>query len=283
MSTMSGLFPSGGQTTTSTSQYTIPGLQGAYNQLVGNAQGGYGALQNQVTQILQNMYNAAMKDTRNYGQSAALNTNKSYNVLEGQQQQADVSRGLGNATIMRSMLSGDEQRRFEDLNIYLPEEVSKMRNQVRSQFGQPIAAAMQGIGLAGLSAQQQLGMQYLNLLGQQGVHTQTQTSRSFVNPMAQQQGHGGGFTQSFQGRPNTFGEFAGGGGSGYSGAGFVPQYAPSKVSTSYSPGYGGGYGGGGGGSPSYVSAGEYYGGDTWGGVGGGAADIAGSGADFPST
>ncbi len=185
---------------TSTSQYVIPGAAQAYQSVLGGVMGGYNSLQQQVTGGLSQLYNAGMADAKNFGMTDAARINNAYLQARGQQAQQLVSRGLGNTTIQQSVDTGLLQNR--ELNLTAnAEAAARQRLAARTSLGLPVYQAMQGIGMQSLNAQQALGQQYLNMIAQQGVHSQ-----SFQQ-------------QQTQWNPGGFGGAGGGGGAGGAGGG----------------------------------------------------------------
>ncbi len=263
---------------TSQSQYVIPGAAQNYQAVLGGVMGGYANLQQQVTGGLSQLYNAGMADAKNFGMTDAARINNAYLQARGQQAQQLVSRGLGNTTVQQSVDTGLLQNR--ELNLTAnAEAAARQRLAARTSLGLPVYQAMQGIGMQSLNAQQALGQQYLNMIAQQGVHSQSfQQQQTQWNP--------GGFGGAGGG-----GGASGAGGGGWSnqsmglhsGAGGIADYRSQPGEGAYyQPGGGGyspygslgmtGYAGGGGSYGSYGGGGSLVdlanygdtGGETWG-------------------
>ena len=276
---------SGGQSLgTTTQQYLIPGAQPAFNQLTGglsslygntanNLSGQWGNLDQSVLGGMQGIYNNAMTGANNLGTDALQNLQNAYGQLWGQQQQGLEDRGLGNTTISNSVQTGDQRAYQQNLGSLL-EDIYKQKLNVLGQFGSAIPQEQAALGTQGLAAQQNLAQQglgqmgglagqYLGLVGQQGINTQT-TSNQFQNNQAQNQaqqwqqqmanasaqgggGYGGASVGSGGGGAGgaTGGGSSGGGGTGWGPNQTVPpnwQTSPAQVQNTP---IGGGAGGGG--------------------------------------
>lgn len=262
---------------TSISQTIIPGAAQAYQNVLSGMQQGYGALSQNVLGGYGSLLAQGMTNAANYGLTEQAKIQNAYLQQRSQQDQGLLDRGLGNTTIQNSVNTGLLQN--EQLNLTnAREQAAGLRNQTLAQFGLPLYGAEAQLGEAGLSAQQQLGQTYLNMLAQQGIHTQQYSQRSlpFFNPFGQ------GGSISYREPMNPFQKQYSGGGTGYGGGGFGDAI---QTSPSAPPSGGGGGFGGYGGAVSPPDLMGLLGGDTnnlygagsfdttdFGGGGGGAVD-----------
>jgi hypothetical protein len=254
-----------------------PGAMGIYNQQLGlmlnnynNILGGYSQAQNNVGQRVNQIaggYDAAQKNVMNtlgvtgggwgVAAPAAKEIQQSFTRTQGQNQQALISAGLGNSSLLaqsNTQANKTAGMAYADLGSQLASTAAGYQ----SQFALARQAAeMQGLGMQTSLTQSYLGnlagynfMPRVDLYGQQSYHTD---------------GGGAGSGGSGGGR----GGYGGGmGGGSWGDDAWAGRYgAPNSLG--YSPGYtGGSYGGGGYGAPAGppLDYGQGYGSMYGGGV-----------------
>jgi len=162
--------------------YSNPLVGPQYQQQLAALQSGYGELASQLASGYGALYQSGMDQANQFGATDRQQIINQYLQQRAQQDQGLVSRGLGNSTVLNSVDTGLVQN--ERLNLTASAEAAaRQRLAVIQGLGSQSVAGPAQAQMAGLSAQQQLGMQYLALLGQMGTHTAANYVRPAVPPM----------------------------------------------------------------------------------------------------